>query len=108
MRVAGVGDAASFKPEGPEIRFTFKFDGLKPGSNGERKRQTGRCELPDGRTLSIAVGDEQGATTPDGAVRVFVGLRSDPFYIGWVATQGVEIASQHCSGRQCAEYGRRV
>ncbi len=50
-RVAGVGDNAAFKTEGPEIRFTFQFDVLKPGPNGERMPQTGACKLPDGQTL---------------------------------------------------------
>lgn len=84
VRVAGIGNAASFKPEGPEIRFTFEFDVLKPGQNGERPHQTGSCKLPDGRTLPIIVGDEHGASTEDGRFRVFAGLRSDPFYVGWL------------------------
>ncbi len=84
VRVAGTGDAASFKAGGTEIRFTFQFEVLKPGPNGERQRQTGACSVPDGRTLQVVVDDEEGASTPDGEVRVFAGLRSDPFYIGWL------------------------
>ena len=83
VRVAGTGDAASFKAGSAEIRFTFRFEVLKPGPNVERPRQTGACLLPDGRTLTVVVDDEEGASTPDGGVRVFAGLRSDPFYIGW-------------------------
>jgi Polyketide cyclase / dehydrase and lipid transport/Domain of unknown function (DUF4331) len=30
------------------------------------------------------VNDEKGASTPDGAFRVFAGLRSDPFYLAWL------------------------
>jgi hypothetical protein len=82
MRVAGIGDAASFKVNGPEIRFTFQFEVLKPGR--ERQRQTGTCKLPDGRTLPVVVGDERGASTGDGVFRVFAGLRSDPFYSGFM------------------------
>jgi hypothetical protein len=33
--------------------------------------------------LGIVVNDEKGASTPDGAFRVFAGLRSDPFFTGW-------------------------
>jgi hypothetical protein len=84
VRVAGMGDAASFKPDGPEIRFAFQFEVLKPGLGGELQRQTGICKLPDGRTLPVVVGDEQGAATQDGVFRVFAGLRSDPFYSGFV------------------------
>jgi hypothetical protein len=31
------------------------------------------------------VGDETGARTPEGDVRAFAGLRSDPFYLAWIA-----------------------
>jgi hypothetical protein len=60
VRVAGLGDAASFKVDGPEIRYTFQFEVLKPGPKGERQPQAGICKLPDGRTLPVVVGDEQG------------------------------------------------
>jgi hypothetical protein len=85
VRVAGVGDATSFVPEGPEMRFTFQFETLTltPTPGGERGAQRGLCKLPDGRTLQIVVGDEQGASSDDGGVRAFAGLRSNPFYIGW-------------------------
>jgi hypothetical protein len=33
--------------------------------------------------LSIIVNDEKGTSTPDGAFRVFAGLRSDPFCLAW-------------------------
>jgi hypothetical protein len=33
--------------------------------------------------LSFTVHDETGASTPEGDVRVFAGLRSDPFYLAW-------------------------
>ena len=84
VRVAGMGDAASFKVDGPEIRFTFQFEVLKPGRSGENQHQTGTCKLPDGQSLPIVIGDEQGASTKDGVFRVFAGLRSDPFYSGWL------------------------
>ena len=47
--------------------------------------QRGVCKLPDGRELSLTVNDEKGASTPEGDVRVFAGLRSDPFYLAWIA-----------------------
>jgi hypothetical protein len=71
VRVTGTGDAASFEVAGPEIRFTFQFEVLKPEASGQRPHQTGRCKLPDGRTLPLVVDDEQGASTQDGGVRVF-------------------------------------
>ena len=84
VRMAGSGDAASFKAEGPEVRFTFQFEVLTPTTNGERSVQVGTCKLPDGSTLPVLVGDERGTLTPDGAIHVFAGLRSDPFFIGWL------------------------
>jgi hypothetical protein len=82
-RVAGLGENAAFTTEGPQIRFTFQFEVLTPGSKGDRLAQTGVCSLPDGQSLAIVVGDESGVSTADGIFRVFAGLRSDPFFIGW-------------------------
>ena len=82
VTVAGIGNAAKFQPFGGEIRFTFRFEVLKRDAAGEAI-QRGVCTLPDGRALSVTVNDEQGALTPEGDVRAFAGLRSDPFYLAW-------------------------
>ena len=84
IRVAALGDAARFGAGEAEIQFTFQFEALKPSANGERPDQTGACKLPDGRTLDLVVNDEQGASTSDNLFRAFAGLRSDPFFIGWL------------------------
>jgi hypothetical protein len=83
--VAGVGDAAKFQPADAEIRFTVRFGVLGRDAAG-KPSQTGVCTLPGGRQLSITVNDENGASTPDGDFRVFAGLRSDPFYLAWIAS----------------------
>ena len=80
--VAGVGTAAKFQPGDDEIRFSFRFEILKRDDAGQ-PIQRGVCTLPDGRKLSLTVNDENGASTPEGDVRVFAGLRSDPFYLAW-------------------------
>ena len=80
--VAGVGAAAKFQPGDDEIRFTFRFEVLKRDTAG-KAIQRGVCTLPGGRKLSLTVNDEQGASTPEGEIRVFAGLRSDPFYLAW-------------------------
>jgi hypothetical protein len=85
--VAGVGDAAKFQPENEEIRFSFQFDVLKRDYATENAVQRGVCKLPGGRELSLAVNDEKGASTPEGDIRVFAGLRSDPFYLAWIAAE---------------------
>jgi hypothetical protein len=82
VTVAGVGNAAKFQPEADEIRFSFRFETLKRNAAG-KAIQRGVCTLPDGRELSLTVNDETGASTPEGDVRVFAGLRSDPFYLAW-------------------------
>src|SRR6478672_1641062 len=84
VAVGGVGDAARFQPADEELRFTFRFEALQRDSAGN-VTQTGVCILPGGRTLSLTVNDEKGASTPEGDVRVFAGLRSDPFYLAWIA-----------------------
>jgi len=82
VTVAGVGNAAKFQSGDDEIRFTFRFEVLKRDTAGNAI-QRGVCTLPGGRALSLTVNDERGASTPEGDVRVFAGLRSDPFYLAW-------------------------
>ena len=84
VTVAGLGNDSKFQPSSDEIRFTFRFDTLKRDAAGKIV-QRGICTLPGGRELSLTVNDEKGASTPDGDFRVFAGLRSDPFYLAWIA-----------------------
>jgi hypothetical protein len=85
VTVAGVGNAASFQPADDEIRFSFRFDVLQRDAAGN-VIQRGVGTMPDGRTLSLTVNDEKGASTPGGEFRVFAGLRSDPFYLAWIVS----------------------
>lgn len=82
VTVAGIGNAAKFQPEADGIRFSFRFEALKRDASG-KAIQHGVCKLPDGRELLLTVNDENGTSTPEGDVRVFAGLRSDPFYLAW-------------------------
>ena len=84
VAVAGTGNAAKFQSAEDEIRFSFRFD-LLTRDTGGRVIQRGVCTLPDNRKLAFTVNDEKGAATPEGDVRVFAGLRSDPFYLAWTA-----------------------
>ncbi|HEV7607178.1 MAG TPA: DUF4331 family protein [Steroidobacteraceae bacterium] len=86
VTIAGTGNAAKFAPADGEIRFIFRFDTLKRDASGQAS-QRGVCVLPDGRQLSVAVNDEDGSSTPEGDVRVFAGLRSDPFYLAWFISE---------------------
>jgi hypothetical protein len=85
VAVAGVGSAAKFQPGDDEILFSFRFETLKRDKAGN-VNQPGVCTLPGGRELSLVVNDEKGASTPEGDVRIFAGLRSDPFYLAWIAS----------------------
>src|SRR6188472_2377800 len=82
VTVAGFGSAAKFQPDADGIRFSSRFETLKPDTGGKAV-QHGVCKLPDGRELSLTVNEEKGTSTPEGDVRVFAGLRSDPFYLAW-------------------------
>src|SRR5580704_8024367 len=83
-KISDLGDIAKFETSEPEIRFGFRFDTLERGAAGQKPIQRGTCTLPDGQTLRFMVNDERGASTPDGAFRVFAGLRSDPFILAWL------------------------
>jgi hypothetical protein len=86
VTVADVGNAAKFQPVDDEIRFSFRFEVLQRDAAGDVV-QRGVCTLPGGRELSLTVNDEKGASTPEGDIRVFAGLRSDPFYLAWIASE---------------------
>ena len=85
VTVGGVGKAARFQPADEEIRFSCRFNALQHDSAGN-VIQRGICTLPGGHKLSLTVNDDHGAATPEGDVRVFAGLRSDPFYLAWIAS----------------------
>ena len=93
--VAGLGNAARFKTHDPEFRFSCRFDTLEHGRDGAKPIQRGTCTLPGGQTLSLVVDDEQGASTPDGAFRVFAGLRSDPFFLAVAGIKPIPNLLQH-------------
>src|SRR6185369_12403123 len=87
-KVAGIGDATKFETADPEIRFSCRFDALERGAADGKPVQRGTCTMPDGQTLRFLVGDENGASTPDGTFRVYAGMRSDPFILAWIFTDG--------------------
>ena len=86
-KVAGIGDSTKFETSDPEIRFSFLFEKLERDATSQGPVQRGTCTLPDGQTLGFVVNDEQGSATPDGAFRVFAGLRSDPFILAWIISE---------------------
>jgi Polyketide cyclase / dehydrase and lipid transport/Domain of unknown function (DUF4331) len=86
VTVAGVGNSAKFQSADDELRFSFRFDVLMRDAAG-KTIQRGVCTLPGGGELPLTVNDETGASTAEGDIRVFAGLRSDPFYLAWIAAE---------------------
>ena len=84
VTVGGVGNAAKFVPADEQLRFSFRFKVLDRDASG-KVAQHGVCILPDGRELPVTVNDEKGTSTSEGDFRAFAGLRSDPFYLAWIA-----------------------
>jgi hypothetical protein len=75
---------AAGSPEPDQVAWAavgLSFQGLKaqPGVDGARPVQDGYCIAPSGETARFCVHDEQGGR--GGGLRVYAGLRSDPFFI---------------------------
>jgi Domain of unknown function (DUF4331) len=69
------GESFSVGPEETELVFDCSFD----------EQQHGRCAPPHGEPFAFELNDQHGASA-DG-VRVFAGLRSDPFFLDLRALQ---------------------
>jgi Domain of unknown function (DUF4331) len=75
---------AAGSPEPDQVAWAavgLSFQGLKaqPGVDGARPVQDGYCIALSGETARFCVHDEQGGRL--GGLRVYAGLRSDPFFI---------------------------
>lgn len=73
------GTAFRFGPEEEELVFACGFGAPHTNGAGHAPVQDGWCTAPWGETARFIVHDEQGGEI-DG-MRVFAGLRSDPFFI---------------------------
>src|SRR5438552_16456315 len=89
-KVVGIGDATKFETADPEVRFSCRFDALERGAADRKPLQRGTCTMPDGQTLRFLVGDEKGASTPDGTFRLYAGMRSDTFILAWLIPAGLK------------------
>ena len=71
--------AFPFGPPESELVFACTFAAPQPAVEGARPVQEGSCIAPSGETVRLRVDDEQGGR--GNGVRVYAGLRSDPFFI---------------------------
>jgi hypothetical protein len=74
VTIAPVGPAFPFGPEDTELVFSCAFDHAQGGMDGASAAQE-----PSGETVRFRLGDERGGRG-DG-LRIYAGLRSDPFFI---------------------------
>ena len=72
------GPSFPFGPESSELVFSFTFEAPQAGNDGAPV-QEGWCTSPSGSTTHLRVHDDEGVSG-DG-LRVYAGLRSDPFFI---------------------------
>jgi Domain of unknown function (DUF4331) len=79
VAVASIGHAASFAVGADEVAFDFTFDVPASPGGGTQLVQQGRCTTPNGEVIPLRVNDEKGARGE--GVHVFVGQRSDPFFL---------------------------
>jgi hypothetical protein len=73
VTTASPGAGASFTVSGTEYTFSCRFAVPVDG-----QAQEGTCTAPNGETVSFRVNDEEGVKGH--ALRVFVGMRMDPFF----------------------------
>jgi Domain of unknown function (DUF4331) len=69
----------AFGPLESELEFSCAFEVAHPGADGGRPVQRGTVTAPSGAALAFGVDDDAGAHL-DG-LRVYAGLRSDPFFM---------------------------
>src|SRR5438105_11307631 len=85
VTVAATGPAASFGVSAEELVFGCSFEAPRQHDGGEAPTQEGRCTSSAGAAVDFAVHDERGGQAA--GLRVFAGLRSDPFFLDLPAFQ---------------------
>ena len=75
--------AFAFGPEESELVYSLSFEPPRRAGDGAAPVQEGWCSCSSGETVRFRVNEEQGGSK-DG-LRVYAGVRSDPFFIDLVA-----------------------
>jgi hypothetical protein len=86
--VTSAGARPAFEVSQTEYAFTCTFAVPVKPDGSETWVQMGTCTTPAGEVISFRVNDEQGTESKD--VRVFAGLRLDPFFIDLPGVQATE------------------
>jgi hypothetical protein len=81
VEIGGTGAETRFPfaPESEELVIDCGFDAPRPADSNGSLMQEGWCRTSSGQTVDFTVGDEQGAAGD--SVRVYAGLRADPFFL---------------------------
>ena len=91
MAATTAGGTPAFIVGEDEYAFDITFGAAVQGDGAASPRQAATCTLPDGMEVPFRVGEEQPTGTND--LRIFAGVRLDPFFInlqGVLATEAQE------------------
>lgn len=88
VTAANAGARPRFEVGQAEYAFTCTFAAPVKPEGSEAWVQTGICTTPAGEVISFRVNDEQGTETK--GLRVFAGLRLDPFFIDLPGVKATE------------------
>ena len=87
--IGKTGPAAAFAIDNKEVRLSCRFE--EPKARGSKLMQRGTCRSSTGVTAPVVVEDENSTSTS--GLRVFAGLRSDPFYLNVGRIMHVELGA---------------
>ena len=85
VTLGGSGPATRFAAGPEEVVLDCTFDAPRPAHHGAPSVQEGRCTPPSGPPVAVTLQDAKGGSGE--GVRVFAGLRSDPFFLDLPAMQ---------------------
>jgi hypothetical protein len=101
LSIAATGPAAAFSFGTPEQELVFDITFDAPRADGAgAPAQHGQCTWPFGAPVAFAVHDAQGSCA-DG-LRIFAGLRSEPFFMDVPAWRETVIGGGWPSSRSAA------
>jgi hypothetical protein len=88
VTAVNAGSRPTFEVGQTEVAFTCTFTAPVRAGGSDAWTQMGTCATPSGEVISFRVNDEQGTETNN--LRLFAGLRLDPFFIDLPGVQATE------------------